>query len=172
MHERSTFLMWQSATQTVLSAGLTISASPLAGAIGPGNWYHLGAGLAAATLIFSIFLVPESRYAQSLVAYGQSSDFEEGEPDDSRMMTAPPVRISERPSLDTTQYQPRTFRSDMCVFVGSPDWAEGWYGFIVCLSRFFQPSVQVVSNSVYQHTFQILLFPNVLWAFCLNGLTM
>jgi hypothetical protein len=65
VHERSTFLMWQSATQTVLSAGLTISASPLAGAIGPGNWYHLGAGLATVTLFFAIFLVPESRYARS-----------------------------------------------------------------------------------------------------------
>jgi hypothetical protein len=135
MHERSTFLMWQSATQTVLSAGLTISASPLAGAIGPENWYYLGAGLAAMTLVFSIFLVPESRYARSLVAYGQSSDFEEGEPDDSRMMTAPPVRISERPVLNTTLYQPRTIRSDMRIFVGSPDWAEGWYGFIVRSSR-------------------------------------
>jgi hypothetical protein len=136
VHERSTFLMWQSATQTVLSAGLTISASPLAGAIGPGNWYHLGAGLATVTLFFAIFLVPESRYARSLVAYGQSSDFEEGEPDNSRMMAAPPVRISERPALDTTLYRARTLRSDMIVFAGSPDWAEGWYGFIVCLLGF------------------------------------
>jgi hypothetical protein len=135
MHERSTFLMWQSATQTVLSAVLTISASPLAGAIGPQNWYYLGAGLAAVTLIFSIFLVPESRYARSLMAYGQSPDFGDGEPPDSRMMTAPPVRISERPALDTTLFQARTLRSDMRVFVGSPDWAEGWFGFIVRLSR-------------------------------------
>ncbi|EOA91110.1 uncharacterized protein SETTUDRAFT_101621 [Exserohilum turcica Et28A] len=148
MHERSTFLMWQSAIQTTLSAGLVIAASPLAGAIGPANWYRLGAGLSAVTLIVSIFLVPESRYARSLVAYGQSSNFDGVE---SEQTTAKPVRLSERPALDTTNYEPRTLRSDMRFFVGEFDWAEGWYGFI--------------------HTFQILLFPNVLWAFCLNGLT-
>jgi len=128
MHERSTFLMWQSAIQTVLSAALTIAASPLAGAIGPANWYRLGAGLSAATLVFSIFLVPESRYPRSLVAYGQSSDFDAVE---SEQMTATPVRLSERPALDTTKYLPRTLRSDLRLFVGEFDWAEGWYGFVV-----------------------------------------
>ncbi|KAF7455593.1 MFS general substrate transporter [Pyrenophora tritici-repentis] len=148
MHERSTFLMWQSAIQTVLSAGLTIAASPLAGAVGPANWYRLGAGFSAVTLILSIFLVPESRYPRSLVAYGQSSEFDGVE---QVQTTAAPVRLSERPALDTTKYPPRTIRSDMRLFVGEFDWVEGWYGFV--------------------HTFQILLFPNVLWAFCLNGLT-
>ena len=33
MHERSTFLMWQVASQTILSAVFVISASPIAGAI-------------------------------------------------------------------------------------------------------------------------------------------
>lgn len=128
MHERSTFLMWQSAIQTILSAALTIAASPLAGAIGPANWYRLGAGLAAATLVVSIVLVPESRYARSLVAYGQSSydDGVQGEQE-----AAKPVRLSERPALDTTTYEPRTIRSDMRLFVGDFDWAEGWYGFLV-----------------------------------------
>ncbi|KAL5115153.1 hypothetical protein ACEQ8H_006989 [Pleosporales sp. CAS-2024a] len=151
MHERSTFLMWQSAIQTVLSAALTIAASPLAGAIGPQNWYYLGAGLTGFTLLVSIFLVPESRYPRSIVAYGQSSDFEQGNVQESEMVTAAPVRISQRPALDTTLYQPRTVWSDMRIFVEKPDWAEGGYSFL--------------------HTFQILLFPNVLWAFCLNGLT-
>ncbi|KAH5100556.1 hypothetical protein HBH71_233140 [Parastagonospora nodorum] len=148
MHERSTFLMWQSAIQTVLSAALIIAASPLAGAIGPANWYILGAGLSAATLVASIFLVPESRYPRSLVAYGQYS---ESESDENVDYIAPPVRLSERPALDTVRYEPRTLRSDMRLFVGETDWAEGMWGFL--------------------HTFQILLFPNVLWAFCLNGLT-
>jgi hypothetical protein len=131
MHERSTFLMWQSATQTVLSAALIISASPIAGAVGPGNWYNLGAGLSAATLVLSIFLVPESRYSRSLVAYGQSSELQGDSSNKGGEVVAPPVKMSERPTLDTTRYEPRTLRSDMRLFVGEMDWAEGAYGFIV-----------------------------------------
>lgn len=128
MHERSTFLMWQSAIQTILSAALTIAASPLAGAIGPANWYRLGAGLAAATLVVSIFLVPESRYPRSLVAYGLSP-YDDGLQSEQEANKS--VRLSERPALDSTTYEPRTIRSDMRLFVGEFDWAEGWYGFLV-----------------------------------------
>lgn len=39
LHERSTFLMWQSAIQTIISAVYIIFASPIAGKIGPGSWY-------------------------------------------------------------------------------------------------------------------------------------
>lgn len=153
MHERSTFLMWQVATQTVLSAALSICASPLAGAIGPTNWYLLGAGLAAATFVASIFFIPESRYSRPLEAYGQFSENEGGESEyESRSTVTPPMKLSERPALDFTQYPPRTWKSDMRIFVGKVDWLEGWYGFV--------------------NVFQVLLFPNVLWAFCLNGLTM
>ena len=132
IHERSTFLMWQSAIQTLLSAGLTIAASPLAGAIGPANWYRLGAGFAAATLILSIFFVPESRYPRSLRAYGQSTDIDGME---SEEMAETPVKLSERPALDLTRYEPRTLRSDMRLFVGAFDWAEGWYSFVVSITR-------------------------------------
>jgi hypothetical protein len=151
MHERSTFLMWQSATQTVLAAVYVICASPIAGAIGPANWYNLGAGLCAVTFVASIFWVPESRYDRSLTAYGQFSAEEGGESDETRATAPRPVKLSERPALDTTNFRPRTMWSDMRLFVGKPNWTEGVYGFI--------------------NTFQVMLFPNVLWAFCLNGLT-
>jgi hypothetical protein len=152
MHERSTFLMWQSATQTVFAAVFIICASPIAGAIGPGNWHTLGAGLCAVTFFASIIWVPESRYDRSLAAYGQFSADEGGEFDGTSRATAvQPVRLSERPALDTTRFLPRTMWSDMRLFVDKPDWKEGVYGFI--------------------NTFQVMLFPNVLWAFCLNGLT-
>lgn len=132
MHERSTFLMWQVAIQTLLSAGLTIGASPLAGAIGPKNWYILGGALGIATLIASIFFVPESRYPRSMAAYGQFSANEGGESDDeTRQSAPPPVKLSERPALDFTLYEPRTLASDMRIFVGEFDWLEGWYGFVV-----------------------------------------
>jgi hypothetical protein len=131
MHERSTFLMWQSASQTVLAALLIISASPIAGAIGPGNWYVLGAGLSAATFVLSIFFVPESRYDRSLAAYGQLDEHEGDEADIARAAVSRPVKLSDRPALDTVRYQPRTLKSDMRLFVSKADWVEGWYGLIV-----------------------------------------
>ncbi|KAJ4406537.1 hypothetical protein N0V91_004479 [Didymella pomorum] len=133
---------------TVLAAVFVIAASPIAAGIGPANWYNLG----AATFVASVIWVPESRYDRSLAAYGQFSAEEGGELDGtSRATAAQPVRLSERPALDTTKFLPRTVWSDMRLFVGKPDWMEGVYGFI--------------------NTFQVMLFPNVLWAFCLNGLT-
>lgn len=143
--------MWQSAVQTVLSAVYIICASPIASAIGPSNWYILGAGLSALTFVLAIFWVPESRYDRSLTAYGQFSAEEGGEGTGSRATAPLPVRLSEKPALDTTKYAPRTMWSDMRIFVSKPDWMEGVYGFI--------------------NTFQVMAFPNVLWAFCLNGLT-
>lgn len=133
VHERSTFLMWQSATQTTLAAVYVICASPIAQAIGPQNWYILGTGLCAVTFILSIFWVPESRYDRSLTAYGQFSAEEGGEGNGSRATAPMPVKLADRPALDTVKYPPRTLWSDMRLFVGKADWVEGWYGFIVRL---------------------------------------
>ncbi|KAF7194648.1 putative MFS-type transporter [Pseudocercospora fuligena] len=151
LHERSTFLMWQSAIQTITTAVYVLFASPIAGSIGPGNWYILGGGLAAIVLLVSIPFVPESKYDRSLAAYGQATE-EEIEQNPDLAASAKPVRMSERPAFDLVRYQPRTIWSDMRLFVNEADWWEGWYTFF--------------------HTFQILLFPNVFWAFCLNGLTL
>ncbi|KAK4905829.1 hypothetical protein LTR49_024920 [Elasticomyces elasticus] len=66
--------MVQSAGQTIISAVYSLFASPIAGSIGPGNWYILGAGLNAVVFILSIFLVPESKCNRSLLAYGQAAE--------------------------------------------------------------------------------------------------
>ncbi|KAI7463353.1 MFS general substrate transporter, partial [Hortaea werneckii] len=63
----------------------------------------------------------------------------------------PQIRISERPAFDYENFAARTWRSDLRLFSVVPDWSEGLYAL--------------------RNTFQVLLFPNVLWAFCLNGLT-
>lgn len=135
VHERSTFLMWQSAMQISITAVYTMFASPIAGAIGPGNWYILGTGLAMVVFVLSIFFVPESRYPRTLAAYGQ-------EPEDEKMGTATadgttlrPMRISERPALDFSKYPARTLWSDMRLFVGKPDWTEGLYALRVSRRR-------------------------------------
>ncbi|KAK4570280.1 hypothetical protein LTR86_002360 [Recurvomyces mirabilis] len=151
LHERSTFLMWQSAMQLSITALYTMFASPIAGAIGPGNWYILGVGLAMLVFIASIFFVPETRYTRTLAAYGQTVE-SSTEADLKHEQETKPMRISDRPALDFETYHARTLWSDMRLFVGPPDWSEGIYAL--------------------RNTFQILLFPNVFWAFCLNGLTL
>ncbi|PCD26671.1 hypothetical protein AU210_013093 [Fusarium oxysporum f. sp. radicis-cucumerinum] len=59
---------------------------------------------------------------------------------------------TERPELDYVNFAPRTFRSDMRLWVGKPEWNK------------------VVE--IFTQTFSLMLFPNVLWALCLNGLTL
>ncbi|OQO10068.1 hypothetical protein B0A48_04424 [Cryoendolithus antarcticus] len=150
IHERSQCLMWQVAMQTIVSAILNIFASPIAGAVGTTAWYLIGVGLSAAVLIVSIFFVPEKKYVRDLSAYGQSAELIAGHIDEK--FEPKPMRMSERPALDTVRYQPRTLRSDMRLFVNKPDWSEGFYAL--------------------KNTFQIMLFPNVFWIFCLNGFTL
>jgi hypothetical protein len=79
--------------------------------------------MAGATLLASIFFVPETRYRRSLVAYGQDP---EGEVPTGGTKSKP-MTLPERPALDYGTYPARTIWSDMRLFVGPPDWSEGLY---------------------------------------------
>jgi hypothetical protein len=121
--------MWQVAMQTIMSALLGLFASPIAGAIGPGNWYLLGTGLSAGVFVVSFFFVPETRYARPLEAYQQQQDL------DGKEVQQIAVRINQRPALDFERYQARTIWSDMRIFVGDFDWFEGLYALKVSRIR-------------------------------------
>jgi hypothetical protein len=121
--------MWQVAMQTIMSALLGLFASPIAGAIGPGNWYLLGTGLSVGVFVVSFFFVPETRYARPLEAYQQQQD------SDGKEVQQIAVRISQRPALDFERYQARTIWSDMRIFVGDFDWFEGLYALKVSRIR-------------------------------------
>lgn len=116
--------MWQVAMQTTISALLGLFASPIAGAIGPSNWYLLGVGLSAAVFVASFVFIPETRYERPLAAYQQDSEGKD----------VPQVayRVSQRPALDFETYPDRTVWSDMRLFVGEFDWAEAYYSLKVC----------------------------------------
>lgn len=118
------------ALQTCINSVYCLFASPIAGAIGAPNWYILGVGLSAATLVLSIFLVPETRYLRTLAAYGQDSEGEAGATQQGT--NTKPMTLSERPALDFARYPPRTLWSDMRLIVGKPDWSEGLYAVRVC----------------------------------------
>jgi hypothetical protein len=118
--------MWQVAGQTIISALLGLFASPIAGAIGPANWYLLGTGLSAAVFVVSFIFVPETRYERPLEAYQEQID------ENGKEVPQVAVRLSQRPDLDYERYQDRTVWSDMRIFVGKFDWSEGLYSLKVC----------------------------------------
>lgn len=121
------------AIATAINSVYCLFASPIAGAIGPGNWYILGVGLSAAVLVASIFFVPETRYLRTLAAYGQDGEGELGA--NQKGTNAKPMTLSERPALDFDKYPPRTVWSDMRLTVGKPDWTEGLYAIRVSDKR-------------------------------------
>lgn len=156
LHERGKGLMIQNAVQTTLNAVWVLCASPIAEGITPGGWYGLGAGLSGLQFILSIFLVPETKYERSVSSFQETS----AEPVRSETSlelgqdrgNAQASVVTTRPALDFVNHAPRTWRSDMQLWVGTPDWKKGFV--------------------VFKQCFEVCLFPNVLWAMCLNGLTL
>lgn len=132
--------MWQSAIQTTISALLGLFASPIAGAIGPGNWYLLGAALAGAVFLVSIPFVPETKYVRPLTAYGEDVEGDVS-PSQSKGSPSAPVNPSSRPALDFTTFKARTIWSDMQLFVNKPDWFEGLYALRVGFANFLRSPV-------------------------------
>ena len=144
--------MIQNAIQTTLNAVWVLCASPIAEGITPEGWYGLGAGLAGLQFVLSIFLVPETKYQRDIQSYqeqsnasGSSSSLEENETTSLHIVTV-------RPPLDYERFAARTWRSDMRLWVGTPEWRKGF--------------------DIVRNIFELLLFPNVFWAMCINGLTL
>ncbi|KAL4924822.1 major facilitator superfamily domain-containing protein [Aspergillus undulatus] len=150
LHERSKALMGQQAIQVSLTAVWVLFAGEIANAITPQWWYGLGAALAGAQLVLAFFFLPETKYERSLASFqegpGEDTDkgAEVGKGGQLEMCTV-------RPPLDFERYAARTWESDLRLWVGRPDWVKVW--------------------EVLRQTFELLLFPNVFWALCLNGLT-
>ncbi|KAI0475421.1 putative MFS transporter [Xylariaceae sp. FL0804] len=147
LHERGRGLMIQMTIQIVLATIWTLFASPIAGAITPQGWYWLGAGLAIFQFTLAIFLVPETKYERSINSFQETT---KDQPEEDGETVANMCTV--RPALDKVNFAPRTLRSDMRMWVGTPSWKVGWKTFI--------------------QTFELLLFPNVFWAMMLNGLTL
>ncbi|KAI1060977.1 hypothetical protein LB507_010029 [Fusarium sp. FIESC RH6] len=136
LHERGRCMMIQQTIQTIATAVFTIFAGPIAEAITPA--YHLPYSRNQARKIQCI-----TKYPRSNASYQAS-----GSSDDEATVTV----CTERPELDYVNFAPRTWRSDMRLWIGEPEWNK------------------VVE--IFTQTFSLMLFPNVLWALLLNGLTL
>ncbi|KAH7349761.1 major facilitator superfamily domain-containing protein [Plectosphaerella cucumerina] len=152
LHERARFLMIQQTIQTIATGVFVLFASPIAAAITPAWWYGLGSILSGVSFFMAVLFVPETKY------HRPASSYQEGNPDigsegdaDGKPSNAFEV-CTERPPLDYANHEARTFRSDLRLIISKPEWRKG-------LDTLIQ-------------SFQLLLFPNVFWAMCLNGLTL
>ncbi|KAL2816525.1 major facilitator superfamily domain-containing protein [Aspergillus granulosus] len=152
LHERSKGLMGQQAIQVSLTAVWVLFAGPIADSITPQWWYGLGAALAGAQLVLAFFFVPETKYERPMASFQEAESGDDETDASSQMKRDAGVGMcTERPPLDFERYAPRTWKSDLRLWVGEPDWKKVW--------------------EVLRQTFELLLFPNVFWALCLNGLT-
>ncbi|KAK8000954.1 MFS transporter [Apiospora marii] len=171
LHERSRGLMIQQTIQVILTAIWTVFAGPIAGAITPQWWYGLGAVLAGVQFVLAVFFVPETKYYRPMSSFQEStsasSPTKNSDDDENNAVTpssdthssdvgkaaaTETMMCTERPALDYVNFAPRTWRSDMRLWVGDIEWRKGWEAF-------------------YQ-TFELVLYPNVFWALCINGLTL
>ncbi|KAH8671724.1 major facilitator superfamily domain-containing protein [Xylariales sp. PMI_506] len=141
LHERSMGLMIQQTVQVILSAILVLFASPIAAAITPTWWYGMGACLAAAQFVAAFLLLPETKYHRSL------ESFQEDSSDEGFLQVC-----TVKPELDYVNFEARTWKSDMRLWVGEIEWKEGW--------------------STFMATFELLIHPQIFWAMCLNGITL
>jgi hypothetical protein len=69
----------------------------------------------------ALFLLPETKYDRDL------SDYQETVPESSVEETEDLVKpnlviCKEKPPLDYVNYSPRTWRSDMRLWIGTPEW--------------------------------------------------
>lgn len=146
LHERARFLMIQQTIQVIAVTVFILFASPIAESIGVQWWYGIGCCLGGFCFVTSFFFLPETKYYRPQSSYQENAD---GAQQDSREG----FRIhTERPELDYVNYEPRTMRSNMRLWVGKPEWGKAWV--------------------VFRDSWTMLLLPGILWALLINGITL
>jgi hypothetical protein len=126
--------MVQQSIQTIATAILVLFASPIAGAITPEWWYGLGACLSGLSLVMAFIFVPETKYFRPRSSFQENSSTEGlGEDSDKHVSKSTHKVVTERPALDFVTYEARTWRSDLRLWIGSPEWRLGMKSLIVSL---------------------------------------
>lgn len=111
--------MTQQAIQVVLTTIYVVFASPIAGKITPQWWYGLGAALSGVLFVTAVLFLPETKYERPLSSYQETTD---SSSDLERTTTKDGLTVcTTRPDLDFVNFRPRTFRSDLRLWVGQPD---------------------------------------------------
>jgi hypothetical protein len=136
--------MLQQSIQTIATAIFVLFASPIAEAITPQWWYGLGACLSGVSLIMAFVFVPETKYHRSRSSYQGNSSAEALDGAEDGVSKNAHTVATERPALDFVNYEARTWRSDLRLWVGAPEWRKGMETFIV--SSLTTESTFIISN--------------------------
>jgi len=162
--------MTQQAIQVILTTIYVVFASPIAGAITPQWWYGLGAALSAVLFVLAALFLPETKYERPLSSFQEATE-NSFDIEATVSKAAPMVTFcTNRPELDHSRYAPRTFRSDLRIWVGKPNMSAVIDVYKVSQSLFVFDTL--FADMILKQMFGLLLFPNVFWALCLNGLTL
>lgn len=147
--------MIQQTVQVILTSIWTLFASPIAAKITPEWWYGLGACLAGAQLVATFFFLPETKYIRPLTSFQEAKTTNDSDVESVGSDTGASLQramTTHKPELDYVNFAPRTWKSDMRLVVGTPEWG--------------------MLFKILKETFTVMWFPNVFWALCLNGLTL
>ncbi|KAL3488696.1 major facilitator superfamily domain-containing protein [Aspergillus germanicus] len=106
----------------VLAAGLCAAAKFLV------VWSGLGAVLAGVEFLLAFFLLPETKYERSLASYQEDVPAAASSPGNHGMSGKMEAVIiaTQRVPLDFETYPRRTWKSDMKLWTGKPNWGQAW----------------------------------------------
>lgn len=113
--------MTQQAIQVIITTIYTVFASPIAGAITPEGWYFLGAGLSAVLFVLAALFLPETKYERPLSSFQETTENSFDIEATVSKAGSTVTFCTTRPELDHSRYAPRTFRSDLRIWVGEPN---------------------------------------------------
>ncbi|KAM0753455.1 MFS general substrate transporter [Meredithblackwellia eburnea MCA 4105] len=162
LHERANILAFQSTLQGAVGCALSIVSSNIAAAVGWRNWYAVYAGISGVVLIFSILIVPETKFERPLEAYNgmsattmaaavvpaHSDDKDSSQWNES--YNNKQVTQSTRPSLDYSLGKSWSLGSALNPLpTTKPNWDEAW--------------------GIVKHMCTMILFPNVLLIIIANS---
>lgn len=117
--------MTQQAIQVVLTTIYVLFGSPIAGAITPAGWYWLGAGLAGLQFLVALFFLPETKYDRDQAAYQEDTvpdNIGKSDLEASTELKYHSKVCKAKPPLDYVHYEARTWKSDMRLWIGEPEW--------------------------------------------------
>jgi hypothetical protein len=146
LHERSSKLAWFSTMQSIGTAAFVISTSYLVADLGWRSRYGVFSIARGVVLISSFLLIPESLCHRPTDAFEGTLHVhhKQGGPD-----TAVQATVKHRVELDFVRFKARTFKDDIRIFHGKPNWNA--------------------AADCYCQMAQCILFPNILWVVLMNS---
>ncbi|KAF1951960.1 MFS general substrate transporter [Byssothecium circinans] len=165
LHQRGRTFQLFSSFEVLLNSSLTIVSSYMAEAAGWRSWYWLFTAMSGVCFILAFFFIPETAYSRPVSAYmgetapeyadiHHSNDVEQENYHAIHTPVVEPLTTLSERKLDTENFEPRTLKSDIRIFVVKPNFGRALDTWKQMCTIFFFPHVLWVSlmNGFYQGT--------------------